>query len=84
VIDTVALIGGDHVFDGYVALAKSARDGVGFAARKRVKTVTKGIRRTNGVAVGAELVTLVTNDGALKDGAIEGLVLENWLAGDPT
>ena len=25
--------------------------------------------------------TLVTNDGSLKDGAIEGLVVENWLDG---
>ena len=28
--------------------------------------------------------TLITNDAALKDGAIEGLVVEDWLAGDPT
>jgi tRNA(fMet)-specific endonuclease VapC len=28
--------------------------------------------------------TLVTNDAALKNGAIEGLVVEDWLAGDPT
>lgn len=28
--------------------------------------------------------TLITNDAALKDGAIEGLVAEDWLAGDPT
>jgi tRNA(fMet)-specific endonuclease VapC len=26
--------------------------------------------------------TLVTNDAALKDGAIEGLVVEDWLVGD--
>jgi len=28
--------------------------------------------------------TLITNDAALKDGAIEGLGVEDWLAGDPT
>ena len=28
--------------------------------------------------------TLITNDAALKDGAIEGLVVEDWLAGDPS
>jgi tRNA(fMet)-specific endonuclease VapC len=28
--------------------------------------------------------TLITNDAALKDGAIEGLVVEDWLAGEPT
>jgi tRNA(fMet)-specific endonuclease VapC len=28
--------------------------------------------------------TLITNDAALKDGAIEGLVVEDWFAGDTT
>lgn len=27
---------------------------------------------------------LITNDAAPNDGAIEGLVVEDWLAGDPT